>query len=210
LYISQLIFFTPLSQLGAKSCPSVIWLEGLEQEGYSTDMGTEILMLTNQDHNRLCCNFEVPWQLILIKYFVLVSRICMVGAATVEYVGTGYVQRPWCHLILYSVCHCCAEEKALELVDIWAEYFPSYARLRPIQCCGHTAVISTELSGNVSIECNKMWYASLQDRHTRSPGPGDGIGAACYCTSYVQDCDWILHSCDHLTVCGTLEWPPWP
>jgi hypothetical protein len=29
--------FTPLSQLGAKSFPSVIWLGGLEHEDYSSD-----------------------------------------------------------------------------------------------------------------------------------------------------------------------------
>jgi len=37
LYISQLIFFTSLSQVGAKSFPSLIWLEESEQEGYSSD-----------------------------------------------------------------------------------------------------------------------------------------------------------------------------
>ena len=171
---------------------------------------TEILTLKNQDHKRLCCNCEVPGQLILIRCFVLVSRICIVGTVTVQYVRTGYVQQPWCLLILHSFCHCCTEEKVLVLVDIGAGYLPSYARSCPIRCCDHTAVLSKELSGNVSIECNKMWYASLQDRHTRSPEAGGSIGASCYCTSNVQDCDWILHSCDPLAVCGNLEWPPWP
>lgn len=137
------------------------------------------------------------------------SRNCIVGAVTVQYVRKGSVQQPWCPLPVCSV-HCCyTEEKALVLVDSGARYLRSYARSGPIQCCDHTAVVSTELPGNVPVECNKLWYASVQDRHSRSPGAGGGIGASCYCTSDVQDSDWILHSCDPLTVCWTLEWPPW-
>jgi hypothetical protein len=66
---------------------------GIETGRLHIRYGTEILTLTNQDHKRLCCNCEVPGQLNLIKCFVLVSRICIVGTVTVQYVRTGYVQQ---------------------------------------------------------------------------------------------------------------------